>query len=318
MIQALNTFIYNISNRAKKTYHNLPSSYDIGIRLSRMGLYSGLFYKACDTAATGFLGQQVIVPMGLVLIAQKLYGRIFKEGRGLYHEYSHKQLLNDPSKDEVALIIRAKRDWSGDTTCLTRSSMDLLNRLSERYSLVMERAGSPEEINQAIDSVLKSGKKVSLLTVAAHHAPEVIALGSFLGEDPVEVLSKIDFNKLDEEASCLFLSCGFGEAPPYAPSSAEIAQYFAGPKRAVFATKALAGPRAIKITNLTPFQAKFSNPLPFSKENPTVQPNYANSKEKVSNYLKNRVYSEGLFKLCRIMEKISNCISLYKMFRKSM
>src|SRR5262245_58888487 len=59
-------------------------------------------------------------------LAYKCAMRVIKEARGILLEMEMMPLLNDISKNDSILFLQAKADWSGDATCLTRTSFKLL------------------------------------------------------------------------------------------------------------------------------------------------------------------------------------------------
>lgn len=187
-------------------------------------------------------------------VAYKCVTRIIKEIKAPLHEKEISQLLEDLSKDEAVLILQAKRDWSGDITCQTRSTMKILKELSSRYSLFKERVGSAQEINQAIDKVNKTGKKIKMVVVVAHGSPSGIMLGSFIGTDlNSNTVAQLNFKAI-EGSKLVLLSC-------YGGVFAKTIQKAAGSTIEIEGASSMLGPRCFKIKDLEVPMFSFTSPF---------------------------------------------------------
>lgn len=203
-------------------------------------------------------------------VAYKCVTRVIKEIKAPFHEKEIPQLLEDRSKNEAVLFLQAKRDWSGDTTCQTRSTMKMLKELASRYSLFKERVGSVQEINQAIDKLKKTGKKIKMVAIVGHGFSFGVALGSFLSCDlNSNTISQIDFKAI-EGSKLLLLSC-------YGGIFAKTIQKAAGSTIEVQGASSMLGPRCVKIEDLEAL--RFSFVSPFFPGDTTIHMNHEKAKD---------------------------------------
>lgn len=187
-------------------------------------------------------------------VAYKCATRVIKEIKAPLHEKEIPQLLEDHSKDEAVLFLQAKRDWSGDITCQTRSTMKMLKELSSRYSLFKERVGSVQEINQAIDKLNKTGKKIKMVVIVGHGSSSGVVLGSFGDTDlNSNTVGQINFKAI-EGSKLVMLSC-------YGGIFAKTIQKAAGSTIEIQGASSMLGPRCVKIEDLEAPMFSFSSPF---------------------------------------------------------
>lgn len=144
--------------------------------------------------------------------------------------------VNDPNK-KIALICIANSDLFGAITRISPKGLEIFKKIAKDYTIVFTRVGSIQEINKSIAQINSSGKKISLLYIAAHGAPESMRLGSNKkdGEITSDNIEKLTLSKLEKKAKIVLLSCSVGGHRSSGLNIAELFQKNAGPLRKVYA-----------------------------------------------------------------------------------
>lgn len=188
-------------------------------------------------------------------LAYKSAMRVVKEARGIFLEMEMIPLLNDPSKNEGILFLQANADWSGDATCLTRSSFKLLKTLSSQYSLFRERVGSVEDINAAIDKFNQTGNSLKAVIIVGHGTHSKINLSRMLFFNNLTASSAetLNFEAL-RDSKIILMSC-------YGGVLANDIQAIAGPSIKLEGSSTICGPRCVGIKDIDTLSFSFFSPI---------------------------------------------------------
>ncbi|HEV8051535.1 MAG TPA: hypothetical protein VGP47_03505 [Parachlamydiaceae bacterium] len=165
--------------------------------------------------------------------------------------YQFNKLTADQTHKTTLLVCRAAFDFNGAIFRGIPKNIEALTELSTTLSIFERRVDRLDQINEDIDTITEQGRNIRFFWLCMHGTSEEMLLGSdkLVIESKLEKSSicallisnkksieRIHFSKLDPDAFIILDSCNTGEELPYPQMNiAEYVQYYAGPKRKVYA-----------------------------------------------------------------------------------
>lgn len=223
----------------ERANHPNPPIYDLAMRVLRSCIFgsaslilSKVVAQNMNTCFEAPLNLTVsVIALGTLAFTCRLCLRyLLAIGR----EYKLRALAQNQDQSNVTLLVRPQSDWNGAATTLTSRQLSILKKARENSSLVIQQAGTVQDINDAIDKITSRGQKITTLWIDAHGRPTRINLG----KEDIEWES-LKLSKLSRKAVIILNACTAGAPVTGELNTAELCQYHAGPNRKVIAPTTL-------------------------------------------------------------------------------
>lgn len=241
----------NFAREVQDLYAHAPPIYDVAIGVFRAIVQASV--ASCIAAAISNITDSPksesthpfpYIPV-TILGALYLYS---KEISSNIRTCRLNKLCDDQSKNDVVLVCLGSSDWNGAINGQSPQTLQIFKDLSKTHSIVIKKVSTLNDINEEIDKISEQGRKIKTFWLCGHGEPDSISLGAeeLIGKDRVYGFGRIGmaarvdnihFDKMDPEADIVVASCSIGGIPRIADglNVAEWIQFFAGPKRRVFA-----------------------------------------------------------------------------------